>query len=89
MTTEGVIALNIFEGSVTKEWFLSFMQEHVMCARHIQSLGSSHLLAKALQLNPYPGKRSVVILDNCSIHHDEELQELIVEQCSMFVSIKV
>ncbi|KIM42230.1 hypothetical protein M413DRAFT_10428 [Hebeloma cylindrosporum] len=33
------------------------------------------------QLNPYPGKRSVVILDNCSIHHNEDIQELIVDQC--------
>jgi hypothetical protein len=30
----------------------------------------------------------VVIFDNCSIHHDKELWELIVDQCSMFVSIK-
>jgi hypothetical protein len=73
LTTEGVIALNISEGSVIKEQFLSFMQEHVVCASYIQSLGSSHLLAKAPQLNPYPGKRSVVIFDNCSIHHDKEL----------------
>jgi hypothetical protein len=32
LTTKGVIALDIFEGSVTKERFLSFMREHVVCA---------------------------------------------------------
>ncbi|KAH7903058.1 hypothetical protein BJ138DRAFT_1021194, partial [Hygrophoropsis aurantiaca] len=35
----------------------------------------------APQLNPYPGKKSVVILDNCSIHHDEELRQIIVDEC--------
>lgn len=41
---------------------------------------------KAPQLNPYPGKKSVVILDNCSIHHDEQLREIIVEECGEFSS---
>jgi hypothetical protein len=27
--TEGIIVLDIFEGSVTKEQFLSFMREHM------------------------------------------------------------
>jgi hypothetical protein len=29
LTTKGVIALDIFEGAVTKERFLSFMREHM------------------------------------------------------------
>jgi transposase len=36
---------------------------------------------KCPQLNPYPQKRSVVILDNCSIHHDEELRRMIIDEC--------
>jgi transposase len=27
LTTQGIIALEIFEGSVTKDWFLAFIQE--------------------------------------------------------------
>ncbi|KAF6752744.1 hypothetical protein DFP72DRAFT_1069926 [Ephemerocybe angulata] len=57
LSTEGMIALNIFEGSVTKERFFQFIDEQI-----------------APQLTPYPGPQSVVILDNCTIHHDEELQ---------------
>ena len=34
-------------------------------------------------MNPFPGKQSVVIMDNCSIHHDEEIRKLIVDECSM------
>ncbi|KAJ6576918.1 hypothetical protein DFH09DRAFT_812878, partial [Mycena vulgaris] len=30
LTMEGIVALNIFEGSVTKEHFLGFLREQVM-----------------------------------------------------------
>ncbi|GBC01913.1 hypothetical protein RclHR1_43870001, partial [Rhizophagus clarus] len=32
-----------------------------------------------LQMNPFPGKNSVIIMDNIVIHHDEVLVELIKE----------
>lgn len=28
-------------------------------------------------MNPYPAKRSVIVLDNCRIHHNEALAELV------------
>lgn len=65
LTLDGIIGLDIFEGSVNKDRFLLFLRDQV-----------------APQLNPYPGKRSVVVLDNCSIHHDEEIRQLIVDDCS-------
>ncbi|KAF9025933.1 hypothetical protein BDZ89DRAFT_891844, partial [Hymenopellis radicata] len=34
-------------------------------------------------LNPFPMKHSVVILDNCSIHHDPELRDII-ESCGTY-----
>jgi len=27
--------------------------------------------------NPYPGPRSVIVVDNCRIHHSEEIRELV------------
>jgi transposase len=30
--------------------------------------------------NAYPGPRSVLILDNCNIHHAEEIRELVEDQ---------
>jgi transposase len=30
--------------------------------------------------NPYPGPRSVLILDNCNIHHADEIRELVEDQ---------
>ena len=28
-------------------------------------------------MNPYPGPRSVLVLDNCSFHHSEDVKALI------------
>jgi len=64
LTSEGYIALDIFEGSVNRERFIRFLEEQL-----------------APQLTPYPGPRSVVVLDNCAIHHDEEIRRIIVEEC--------
>jgi transposase len=36
---------------------------------------------QAPQLNPFPGKRTVVVMDNCAIHHNEEIQQLIENEC--------
>lgn len=35
LTTEGIIALDNFEGSVTKERFLTFIREQVVCVSHL------------------------------------------------------
>jgi hypothetical protein len=33
------------------------------------------------QMNPYPAPRSVLVLDNCSIHHVEGVEELCTARC--------
>jgi len=38
LTTEGIIALDIFEGSVTKERFLAFIREQVVCVSSTNKL---------------------------------------------------
>ncbi|KIK80986.1 hypothetical protein PAXRUDRAFT_157178, partial [Paxillus rubicundulus Ve08.2h10] len=53
----GITAPNIFDGAMTKEQFITFIQDQV-----------------SPKLMPYPGPQSVVVLDNCSIHHDKEVQ---------------
>ncbi|GES75710.1 hypothetical protein SCP_1001160 [Rhizophagus clarus] len=37
------------------------------------------IINQILQMNPFPGKNSVIIMDNIVIHHDEVLVELIKE----------
>ncbi|KIK81926.1 hypothetical protein PAXRUDRAFT_154919, partial [Paxillus rubicundulus Ve08.2h10] len=55
LSIDGIIALDIFEGSVNKDRFLAFIWNQV-----------------APKLAPYPGPHSVVVMDNASIHHDDE-----------------
>lgn len=38
-------------------------------------------------MNPFPGPRSVLVLDNCSIHHADTVRELIEEQGGEYLSI--
>ncbi|KAG2048103.1 hypothetical protein BDR06DRAFT_843968, partial [Suillus hirtellus] len=65
----GILALDIFEGSVNKERFVSFLHEQV-----------------APVLNPFPHPCSVVVMDNCRIHHDKEIRQIIEDECSEFES---
>ena len=30
--------------------------------------------------NPYPGPRSVLIMDNCSMHHGEQIRQLVKDE---------
>lgn len=40
-------------------------------------------MSKAPKLTPYPGVRSVVVMDNCAIHHDEEVRAIVEGECGM------
>ena len=31
-------------------------------------------------MNPYPGPRSVLVVDNCRIHHNDAIRQLIEEE---------
>jgi hypothetical protein len=36
---------------------------------------------------PYPGPRSILVLDNCNIHHAEEVRELVEEAYCVYLSL--
>lgn len=85
LTTEGIVALEIFEGSVNKERFIKFLRDNVVCIFAFSASDFSTKLEcyQAPQLNPFPGKKSIVVVDNCSIHHDPQVKELIEDECGM------
>ncbi|PKY55800.1 hypothetical protein RhiirA4_306586, partial [Rhizophagus irregularis] len=56
LTEQGIIAVDIMEGSCTKQRFKEFVVSQVLP-----------------QMNPFPSKNSVLVLDNAKIHHDQEL----------------
>ncbi|EUC57544.1 winged helix turn helix protein [Rhizoctonia solani AG-3 Rhs1AP] len=67
LTTDGIVALDIFEGSINRERFLDFFRAQV-----------------APLLNPFTpagAPRSIVVLDNCSIHHGDEIRHIIEDEC--------
>jgi hypothetical protein len=38
LSADGIIALDIFEGSVNKEWFVKFVEEQVVSTSGLQTL---------------------------------------------------
>jgi transposase len=79
LTLDGIITYDIMEGSVTSEKFVRFLRELVVSA--ISSHFYSHSMTVQIPLtNPYPGPRSVLIIDNCSIHHAEEIRQLVKDE---------
>lgn len=81
---EGIVALDIFEGSVTKERFMNFLKNDLVCMPFNLLPLIYSLKTQAPQLNPYPGVRSVVVMDNCAIHHDEEVRAIVEGECGVY-----
>ena len=66
-------------------WFIQFLRDNVVREFSICSaFGFSARHDQAPQLNPFPGKKSVVVTNNCSIHHDPQVKELIEGECGMY-----
>ncbi|GBB87335.1 hypothetical protein RclHR1_13790002 [Rhizophagus clarus] len=61
LSLQGIIAVDIMEGSCTKERFKEFVISNVVVP----------------QMNAYPSEHSVLVLDNARIHHDKDLIEYI------------
>ena len=79
ITLDGIIAHDIIEGSVTSERFVEFLRELVV-SFVAPFLYFTNFLPQIPLTNPYPGPRSVLILDNCRIHHAEEIRELVEDE---------
>ncbi|ELU42805.1 transposase domain-containing protein [Rhizoctonia solani AG-1 IA] len=72
---EGILGISIFEGAVTKERFLHFLRTQV-----------------APLLNPFSPKgvsRCILVCDNCAIHHDEEIRQLVEDECALMLGAKL
>jgi hypothetical protein len=49
-------------------------------------MGSLSLQAPLLNpFSPAGVPRSILVCDNCAIHHDEEIQQLVVDECGMII----
>ena len=84
LTLDGMIAYDLIEGSVTAQQFVQFLRDMVVRVS-CGSLGTSTDVFMQVPLtNPYPGPRSVLVLDNCNIHHSDDVKELIEVQAGIY-----
>lgn len=87
LSAEGLLTLNgmavslVVEGSMTKELFLEFLENSVVCtiilSRH--KLVFSYKIFILLQMplcSPFPGPLSVLVMDNARIHHGYEITQI-------------
>ena len=79
ITLDGIIMYNIMEGSVMLEKFVHFLWELVVSTLWLVFYLHSNTLQIPLT-NPYPGPCSVLIIDNCNIHHTEEVCQLVEDE---------
>ncbi|GAO49025.1 hypothetical protein G7K_3186-t1 [Saitoella complicata NRRL Y-17804] len=63
LTTEGLEALRIVQGSFNDDQFAKFINEELLPI-----------------VGPFPGRNSVIVLDNCRLHHEPRVAELLVNQ---------
>jgi len=70
----GVYGYTPYQGAVNKERFIQFINEQVAISSNVNmSWLRLIILMETPQLNPYPAPWSVVIMDNCVIHHEEDI----------------
>ena len=75
LTVDGMVSNTVIEGSMTRAIFLAYLEHFIIHPTAI--LLESDLHANQLPLcSPFPGKLSVLCLDNAHIHHGEEILEL-------------
>ena len=82
LTHKGIIALDICEQGEVHPicWSATCMLFHFsICLCNL-------FYFQAPQLNPFPAPCSVVVVDNCAIHHDEEIRCIIEDECGKLQS---
>ena len=76
MDINGIFAHKVVEGSFDHDKFFKFVRDHVVRSSHL----SLEFIAELHQMpltSPFPGSRSVLILDNAKIHHSESISDLV------------
>jgi DDE superfamily endonuclease len=79
LSINGIFAVDIMEGSCTSKLFYDFIVEKVVSTLQLELaiLAKSVDTLQAPHMSPYPGPRSVIVMDNARIHHNQQLIDLI------------
>lgn len=89
LAVDGYIACRVVKGSVKGPEFFDFIVNDVVrsldCGLH------AHSLLQLPLMNPFPGDRSVLIMDNCSIHKSQVLREVVeaagAQSCALLLPV--
>jgi transposase len=86
---KGIIAAQVVEGSFTRDLFLRYLRDDLVCTSSISHspflIATTHTTGIKLPLmTPYPGPRSVLVMDNARIHHHEDITDLVESYGSVF-----
>jgi transposase len=73
---EGIISSRVLEGSFTHDTFLEYLRDDLVGSFFHLSLLATDIFQLPLT-TPFPGPRSVLLLDNARIHHSEEVTNLV------------
>ncbi len=76
LALDGYIAHRVIPGSFDSMEFFDFVAEDVV-SKFCISTCNVLTYTKVTQMNPFPQPRSILILDNCHIHHNEALIDLV------------
>jgi len=82
MAVDGYIAADVVEGSFDRDLFSQFVIEQVVCFVFF-TWSFSHIPSQLPSMNPFPAEQSVIVLDNCRIHQNEDLEAALL-QAGMF-----
>lgn len=90
MGIDGYIAQRVVEGSLDSFDFFHFIVEDVVCSfisacRLVVSDHANHF--QVPEMGAFPDDNSVLIMDNCQIHHMDTLQETLNAQGSFIVPV--
>ena len=80
---EGYIALDIIEGPVRQAQFHEFLRDSLVRLPTVREIHQGYRTDSERQfplMTPYPGPRSVVVLDNCPIHKGQEIVDMFRER---------
>lgn len=89
LAVDGYIACRVVKCSVKGPEFFDFIVNDVVrsldCGLH------AHSLLQLPLMNPFPGDRSVLIMDNCSIHKSQVLREVVeatgAQSCALLLPV--
>jgi transposase len=76
LSLDGYIGLRIVPGSVDGGAFFDFVVEDVV-RQDFPTIRSTDRLFQLPQMQPYPSRRSILVMDNCNIHKSNALREAV------------